>query len=140
LPAAPASRGAVHDAHAEAIPFESLPFALAPRTTPGKKADPQSHSDLALEVESLDRVRKALAASDPSGALRELGAFSARFPYAALAPEATVLRVQALLESGNRQAAERLARRFIAASPGSPHAARVRLLIDGSARPKARFD
>jgi outer membrane protein assembly factor BamD (BamD/ComL family) len=93
-----------------------------------------------MEVESLDRVRKALAASDPPAALRELGAFSARFPSAALAPEATVLRVQALLESGNRHAAERLARRFIAASPGSPHAARVRLLIDGSARPKARFD
>jgi hypothetical protein len=130
---------------AEAIPLESLPrVSPAPlQNTPpaaGRRGDAPSTSDLAMEVESLDRVRAALASANAGAALRELDAFSVRFPAAALAPEATVLRVQALLESGNRAAAERLARRFIAASPGSPHAARIRLLIEGSARPKARFD
>jgi hypothetical protein len=137
FPAAPAGAAVPREARMEPIPLESLPRVTR---TPGKKADAPANSDLALEVESLDRVRTALASSDASSALRELDAFSGRFPSAALAPEATVLRVQALLESGHREAAERLARRFIAASPGSPHAARVRLLIEGSARPKARFD
>ncbi|MGH7296275.1 MAG: outer membrane protein assembly factor BamD, partial [Polyangiaceae bacterium] len=71
----------------------------------------------------------ALAAGDAAGALRRVDAYDREFPRGALAQEATTLRIEALLRQGQRDAALRLADRFLAANPRSPYAARIRLLV-----------
>jgi len=91
-----------------------------PRTT--------TFANLTAETESLDTARTALRAGQPAKALAALDDFGARFPRAALAPEATVLRIETLRELGNRAAADRLADAFLRAQPNSPLAERVRKL------------
>jgi len=53
-----------------------------------------------------------------------------------LAPEALVLRIEALARTGERDAAEDLARDYLAKNPSSPHAERIRTLLgwDGEKR------
>ena len=91
-------------------------------------------SSLAREVATLDDARRTLSSGDPAGALRRLNAYSSSFPAAALGPEATLLRVQALLAAGDRAAAVELAQRFMRANPGSPHAARMAGLLTSNGR------
>jgi hypothetical protein len=89
----------------------------------------QGASALAEEVQILDGAREALVGSDPAAALAALERHHRRFGGGALGPEATVLRIEALLQNGDRAGAARLAREFLAAHPGSPHASRVRSLL-----------
>jgi outer membrane protein assembly factor BamD (BamD/ComL family) len=82
-------------------------------------------SELAL----LDGARSAVRAGQSARALTVLDDFAARFPRAALAPEAALLRVEALARAGDRAGAERAARTLLAADPTSPYAERVRTLL-----------
>jgi TolA-binding protein len=90
------------------------------------KPAPTSLTD---EVAALDGAREALGGGDPGRALRALDDHDRRFPRGALGPEATVLRVEALAQRGDRAAATRLGAAFLAAHPRSPHAARLRTLL-----------
>jgi hypothetical protein len=90
---------------------------------------------LGQQVAALDRARDALASGNASGALRFVDEYDRQFPRGALAQEATALRIEALLQQGNRDAAVRLADRFLASNPRSPHAARIRLLVQGAHNP-----
>jgi hypothetical protein len=47
-----------------------------------------------------------------------------------LSEEATVIRVDALEQQGDRAAAAALGRRYLAAHPASPHAPHLRAVID----------
>jgi hypothetical protein len=49
-----------------------------------------------------------------------------------LAPEATVLRIEALLESGDRAQASALAERFETSNPKSPYTERIRSILSRS--------
>jgi outer membrane protein assembly factor BamD (BamD/ComL family) len=86
---------------------------------------------LAEEVAALDRVRR-LAAADPEQALRLLDEYDQRFPGGDLAPEALVLRIEALVRGGERARAETLARSFLSNHPRSPHAKRIRTIVGWS--------
>jgi hypothetical protein len=86
-------------------------------------------SSLDMEVAALDRVRSALAERDATRAIEELDAYDRAFPSPVLRDEATVLRVDALVEQGNRAGAEALARRFLLANPRSPHASHLVLVL-----------
>ena len=102
---------------------------VAPRP---KAATPAaSESNLRDEIASLDRARSAVASGDSKGALAALDAYDAKFPHGTMAPEAGVLRVEALLAAGDRPAAQRAAKTFLARYPESPHASRVRSLVGG---------
>jgi hypothetical protein len=101
--------------------FESLP--------PAGSADGQA-SSLSEEVRALDAARHELAAGRARSALTTIDAYRARFPQGSLGTEATVLRVEALLGSGDRATAEREANAIVRAAPGSRHAARVLDLLD----------
>jgi hypothetical protein len=102
--------------HGSTASFESPP--------PATSADRQA-SSLSEEVHSLDAARRELAAGHARSALTAIDAYRARFPQGSLRTEATVLRVEALLGSGDRAAAEREANAIVRAAPGSRHAARV---------------
>jgi hypothetical protein len=81
------------------------------------------------ELSWLEGARAAISSGNPAGALSLLDRYAARFPHGAMAPEASVLRIEALLNAGDRPAAERAAAAFLAADARSPYAARVRSLL-----------
>jgi outer membrane protein assembly factor BamD (BamD/ComL family) len=62
-------------------------------------------------------------------ALGLLAEYDRLFPAGGLRPEATVLRIEALFENGERSSALEAVDRFLASHPGSPHEARLRSLI-----------
>jgi hypothetical protein len=129
-----------------ALPALSAPgvpeVSSARGASPSRRAlgSEKAASDEALgeEVSLLDHARRALAGGDPPGALRQLDAFDARFPRGSLAEEAEVLRVEALLAEDDRASATKVAARFLAAHPTSPHAARIRALLARDQAPRGQ--
>jgi hypothetical protein len=87
---------------------------------------------LSEEVDRIERARHALAAGNPAAALAVLDEYERSFDNGNLAPEATVLRIQALIEQREVERGAELARQFLAHNPHSPHAARVRTLLSRS--------
>jgi hypothetical protein len=110
---------------ADEPPIKAIP---APHET---KAAPASPS-LATEVSALQMARTALAAHDSASALAALDLYKARFPAGRLAPEATVLRIEALVEHGDRAQASALADKFESSNPKSPYADRIRSILSRS--------
>lgn len=77
----------------------------------------------------LDEARRALKRGEARKALTMLKRYETEFQEGGLAPEATVMRIQALLEVGDRAAAVELAQRLLRAAPNSHHASIVRSLL-----------
>jgi hypothetical protein len=98
------------------------------RTPAGTK---QSSDDLGRELESLDEARAALRSGDAARCLELLREHTRKFPRQRMAVEASVLRIEALAASGNREAARKAGREFLARHPKGPYAQRVSSLIDG---------
>jgi outer membrane protein assembly factor BamD (BamD/ComL family) len=94
---------------------------------PAAAAPAPAASSLAEEVRILDRVSASLSAHDSAGALTQLDAYRAKFPRGSMTLEATVLRIEALRQSGNGGAADALADDFLAKHPTSALAERVRV-------------
>jgi hypothetical protein len=128
-----AAPGQLASAPAEASAVAPPP--VAPAAAPaGARASAASGSTAAAELALLDEVRSALAGGDPARALSILESYPARFPRGVMGPEASVLRVQALVEAGDRSAAKRAADSFLKANPTSPYAQRIESLL-GSPNP-----
>jgi TolA-binding protein len=81
---------------------------------------------LADEMRLLDAARRVLASGDARRALSTLDNYERAFPSGALRPEASVLKVRALLAAGDRAGAEALGQRVILHAPRSEHADAVR--------------
>ena len=131
VPVASADDAAVPAAQAEE------PEAAKPVAKPVAKADDRQAADprssLAQEVASLDQAREALAHGDSATALRELEKHQQKFQGSgALGPEAMVLRIEAVSARGDRAATTALANDFLSRFPSSPHAARVRSLLQAA--------
>lgn len=86
-------------------------------------------ADVAREVALLDAARSALVAGDAKKALQLLDVLD-QLPGRALGPEATVLRVRALLAQGERAEARRVADSFVASAPNAPQAAVLRSILE----------
>ncbi len=124
--------GAVVDVAASrsAAPPGAAPRGIAPASHPhAETPGPGSPTTLGDEIASLDSAQQALSEGHGADALAALDAHAKRFSSGALGPEAAVLRIEALAAAGDTGAAARQARAFLAKSPGSPHAARVRSLL-----------
>ena len=104
--------------------LEDLPT-LADGTDASKNVAAPSLAD---EVAAIRSAKGALASGNAAQALRELDAYKMHFPHGRLAQEATVVRIEALINSGNQAAAGSIADRFLAAHADSPYSARVRSL------------
>lgn len=117
--------------------------AAAPRPTPAATTEPPRPSsptpvpsatgDLREEISSMDRARAAVRAGDGKRALAALADYQKRFPRGTFAQEATVLRIEALVQVGQGATAQALGKKFLAAHPESPHAERIERLL-GTAR------
>ncbi|HMJ12586.1 MAG TPA: hypothetical protein VK524_14275 [Polyangiaceae bacterium] len=128
-------------ASAHALPTASAPEhvrAPGPKRsepkTPARRAQPapsasEKTDTLSPEIAVLDEARKQLLNGDSAHALQQLETYRTRFATGRLTSEATVLRVEALARSGQRESAERLGRSFIAANPNDPLVDRVRAIL-----------
>jgi len=112
-----ASFAPLEETPARAVAAAPAPAAAVPASTLGE------------ETKAIDRVRADLAAKLPYQALAELERYRATWPHGALAAEATLLRVDALLRAGDRAGAEREANTLIGAAPQSRYATRARALL-----------
>jgi hypothetical protein len=89
-------------------------------------------STVPAELALLEQARSALVAGDPALSVSVLDSYTTRFPRGSMAPEAAMLRVEALLKAGDRSDATRAADALLAGDPDSPYAARVRSLLGTS--------
>ena len=101
--------------------------AVTPRDIP---ALAPSDAKLRDEIRILDRARAALRMRAPQQALQELRHYFEGHPRGMLEPEAAVLRIEALRESGDRAQAAAASREFLARHPDGPLADRVRRLAE----------
>jgi hypothetical protein len=106
----------------------------ASRAPDVQRARPSAAAPLAAEVAAIDHAARAVAKRDPERALAALDAYQKQFPSGVLRPEATVLRVQALVQQGDAVRAASIARAFLAQNPHSPHAERLRSLVQVDSR------
>ncbi len=91
---------------------------------------------LGREVSLIDEARRALAVGDAPRAEATLDAYAALARTGTLDREAQILRVEALVASGQRAAAVVLARSYLQAYPSDPHAPMLRQLVTDGAAPK----
>jgi len=96
-------------------------------------ASSSAAGDLREQIALLDRARAAVRARDSSRALAELSSYGKRFPRGEFSQEVTVLKIEALVQNGQMDAARSLGRRFLASHPESPHVERIERMI-GAAR------
>jgi hypothetical protein len=82
------------------------------------------------ETAALARARDALKAGHARAALTQLDRYRNEWPNGSLGPEATVLRVEALLALGQDRAARQVAEPLMRARPDSFHARRLRDLLN----------
>ena len=111
------------------------PSAPNPTFAPAGAAESVSPlaSTLHAEIDLLHAARAALSAGDRPRALELLASYEAQFvPGGVMRPEEAVLRIEALVASGDRLAADRVARAFLARNPSSPYAPRVKRLLSQS--------
>ena len=122
-----------------AEPLVSGPVLEAPALPlPEAKAaepKPTDASSLEREMQLLDTARRALARGAAGDALTTLERYASDFERGSLRPEARVLQVRALLQAGERDRANALGRRIIAAEPQGRHAEAVRALLGRASNP-----
>ena len=80
------------------------------------------------------RATPSATSSGPAGStaaaeLAILDGYGSRFAHGVMGPEASILRIEALVNAGDRPAAKRAADAFLRANPKSPYAARVASLL-----------
>ncbi|MEO7034744.1 MAG: hypothetical protein ABI548_12625 [Polyangiaceae bacterium] len=119
-----------------ALPAPDPTLQLAPITdTSAKRATPPSadrtRSDqLSAESTLLTEARASLRNGDATAAQQTLNELRVKFPQGVLRQEREVLAIEVLSARGNKNAARRRARSFIAAYPESPHSARLSRFAD----------
>jgi hypothetical protein len=110
-------------------PAVRAPVPPQPTSSPVKVVPGTSEPDIALEIETLDRARRASERRDFTAALGELDRYDREFKQGRLRQEALLLRVQTLIGKGDSAAARTLGERFLSRYPKSPLAPRIQKLI-----------
>jgi hypothetical protein len=118
-------------------PTEGVFTPSAPAPLPAETSEPVVRrpppavpaDTLSEELALLDQARHALAKRDHAGALARLDEHTRRFPRRRLSSEATVLRIETLVKSGDTARATTLGKDFLARQPNGPYAKRVSSLI-----------
>lgn len=134
-----ADRGATAPAaaHEVVIPAPGAVTNPAPRNegnaasaAPTSPAPESKLEPVAMQLEALSTIRAALAAGDAPGAIKLIDAFEAQHPSSPLIEEATVLRIDALVDAGRRAEAAAVAGAFAKAYPTSAYGDHVRSKIN----------
>jgi outer membrane protein assembly factor BamD (BamD/ComL family) len=102
--------------------------AIAPVVKPASSAGSTSAAEIAM----LDQARSTIDQGDPAHGLSILDAYATRFPHPVMGPEASILRIEALVKTGDRAGAKREGDAFLHANPASPYAPRIKSLLGTS--------
>jgi hypothetical protein len=117
---APAARTAPDSS--PAFPDESARSAVAP---PAQHVRPSASADLGQQIALIDGARSAIAAGASDRALEILRKYQSEYPSGGFRPEATALKIEALVKLGRTAEARALAGRFVDEHAGTPIADRV---------------
>jgi hypothetical protein len=109
-------------AKSRAEPPPPPPPTLRPRSI-------DTSTDLAEESALLAKARASLRSGDAGATKAVLRELDTRFPRGELRQEREVIQIEWLAGQGQKEAARKRARAFIAAHPSSPHAARLERLL-----------
>lgn len=104
------------------------PSSEAPARVPSVAAAPDAET-LAMEVQSVDGARAALAAGRAAETIARLDEYERRFPTRRFGPEALYLRMEALVALGRTAPARAAAERLLATYPESPNGVRARAVL-----------
>lgn len=134
---APAAEAPATSPKSVAVLPDVIAIAPKPRAISSIPLDPNGGSaptapsppSLAKEVDALERARSALLAHRPNDVFRALDDYKAARRTSVLEAEAELLRIEALLQSGQQQAAKRLAEKALEREPNGAHAARLREIV-----------
>jgi hypothetical protein len=118
-------------AEAPTLSVDALPLAPPEHAAPSSPTTTSADS-LREEIAQIDKVRAAMRQGAPARALSELDTYRARFPRGVLQQESVVLRVQALMTSGQTAQAQSLGQSFLAHHPNSPHAEKIARILGTS--------
>jgi hypothetical protein len=144
VPSAPALGAPASELHESTAPDPVAPAAPMAQTAPKPRTAQTAPTDvtdtpaskvdappsLAAEVSALERARRALLAHRPKDVFRALDEYAAARQTSVLKAEAELLRIEALLQSGQRSAAAEAARKALARAPNGPHAGRLREIAE----------
>ena len=108
-------------------PESSAAAAAESAEPPRPPASAPRVASLAEEVAALEAARSAVGRHDPGAALVAIDRYERDFPRRTLGPEATMLRVEALVQQGNRAAAGAVAKRLLRTSRA--YEARIHTLL-----------
>jgi TolA-binding protein len=89
-------------------------------------------SSAAAELAMLDPARAAIAQGDAARGLSLLDAYASKYPRGVMAPEASILRIEGLVKTGDHDGAKRVGDAFLRANPVSPYASRIESLLGTS--------
>ena len=116
-------------ASASASPQDSPEAAAFPRAA-SSSGFVSSGRSLTEETATLDAARTALRGGRATEAIALLDDCARRFPSGLLQPEASAVRVEALLALGDRASAETIARTLVATAPKTFAAHRVKAMLN----------
>jgi len=129
--AAPATQRVAPPSRAEPALTVSAAAAIGALGDPAARPpSPEAGARLDKETSTLLAVRQALDANDGAKALALLDKHDKDFPDGILAPDARMLRVEALAAAGKSADAVAAADAFLADFPHHPEAARIRGIRD----------
>jgi len=128
--APPAPAAATQPAAAPEPSAAPTPAATEPSARRRRRDLADPNEGLKVEIGYLDGARAALAAGQPATALAWLDDYRDRFSPGRFEPEAFVIRLDALARSGDGATAQRLARDYLATHPTTPHAPRIRRILE----------
>jgi hypothetical protein len=116
-----------------AAPTKTTTLAQGSARYDSAASDPQApkpagalSDELAQELASVDQARSALRSGNAPAALELVSRYERSYKRPRFAPEASALRIEALIALGRRAEAARLARVFMANHPGHPLTVRLR--------------
>ncbi|HVV52378.1 MAG TPA: hypothetical protein VHO06_22115 [Polyangia bacterium] len=99
-------------------------------TRPVRRSRPAaSGTDLRDEIAVVDAARSAISGGDAARALEILRRYDAKYASGSFRPEATAIKVEALVKLGRQNEARALAARFVAEQRGTLLARRVAELV-----------
>jgi hypothetical protein len=102
-------------------------------STPSVESAPnEKQPSLRSERAAIEQAQAQVHRGDPTAALRTLAELQRQVPKPQLAPEAMLVRIEALLKLGRLSEAQRLGSQFLASQPDGPYAQRVRSLLNAA--------
>ena len=116
---------------ATTVRVDDLPTAIATTTALPPKAAARTAGSVSFddELALVESARTALAKGDASGCLARLDEYDRRVQKGTFEREVAVMRIEALIARGDTARARSLGEAFLAESPNSPYANRIRTLL-----------